>query len=130
MLHGLYWLLNNLTSESPVALSVDDLHWADAESLRFLAYLAHRLEGLPVLVVGALRTGEEHVDSLVLDELSHSELTVPVQVIWGTEDRILPVSHAKRLPASLPVTVLDGAGHMVHMEKAAEVNQKLLAFIG
>jgi pyruvate dehydrogenase E2 component (dihydrolipoyllysine-residue acetyltransferase) len=59
-----------------------------------------------------------------------SELTVPVQVIWGTEDRILPVSHAKGLPASLPVTVLDGAGHMVHMEKAAEVNQKLLAFIG
>jgi pyruvate dehydrogenase E2 component (dihydrolipoamide acetyltransferase) len=58
------------------------------------------------------------------------ELTVPVQVIWGKEDRILPVSHAKGLPASLPVTVLDGAGHMVHMEKAAEVNQKLLAFIG
>ena len=59
-----------------------------------------------------------------------SELTVPVQVIWGKQDRILPVSHAKGLPASLPVTVLDGAGHMVHMEKAAEVNQKLLAFIG
>jgi pyruvate dehydrogenase E2 component (dihydrolipoamide acetyltransferase) len=59
-----------------------------------------------------------------------SELTVPVQVIWGKDDRILPVSHAQGLPASLPVTVLDGAGHMVHMEKAAEVNQKLLAFIG
>jgi pyruvate dehydrogenase E2 component (dihydrolipoyllysine-residue acetyltransferase) len=59
-----------------------------------------------------------------------SELTVPVQVIWGKEDRILPVSHAKGLPASVPVTVFDGAGHMVHMEKAAEVNQKLLAFIG
>jgi pyruvate dehydrogenase E2 component (dihydrolipoamide acetyltransferase) len=58
------------------------------------------------------------------------ELTVPVQVIWGKEDRILPVSHARGLPASVPVTVLDGAGHMVHMEKAAEVNQKLLAFIG
>jgi pyruvate dehydrogenase E2 component (dihydrolipoamide acetyltransferase) len=58
------------------------------------------------------------------------ELTVPVQVIWGKADRILPVSHAKGLPASVPVTVLDDAGHMVHMEKAAEVNQKLRSFIG
>jgi pimeloyl-ACP methyl ester carboxylesterase len=30
----------------------------------------------------------------------------------------------------MPVTVLDDAGHMVHLEKAAEVNQKLHAFIG
>jgi pyruvate dehydrogenase E2 component (dihydrolipoamide acetyltransferase) len=59
-----------------------------------------------------------------------AELTVPVQVIWGKQDRILPVSHTEGLPASVRVTVLDGAGHMVHMEKAAEVNQKLLAFVG
>ena len=58
------------------------------------------------------------------------ELTVPVQVIWGRQDQILPVSHAEGLPASVPVTVLDDAGHMVHMEKAAEVNEKLRAFIG
>jgi predicted ATPase len=36
VLHGLYWLLNNLADESPVALLVDDLHWSDAESLRLL----------------------------------------------------------------------------------------------
>ena len=36
MLHGLYWLLSNLADEAPVVLSVDDLQWADAESLRFL----------------------------------------------------------------------------------------------
>ena len=58
------------------------------------------------------------------------ELTVPVQVIWGRKDQILPVSHAEGLPASVPVTVLEDAGHMAHMEKAAEVNQKLQAFIG
>lgn len=58
------------------------------------------------------------------------ELRVPVQVIWGRQDQILPASHALGLPGSVPVTVLDGAGHMVHMEKAAEVNHKLRAFIG
>jgi pyruvate dehydrogenase E2 component (dihydrolipoamide acetyltransferase) len=58
-----------------------------------------------------------------------AELTVPVQVIWGKQDEILPVSHSEGLPASVPVTVLGDAGHMVHMEKAAEVNDKLRAFI-
>jgi len=57
------------------------------------------------------------------------ELTVPVQVIWGRQDQVLPVAHSEGLPASIPVTVYDDAGHMAHMEKAAEVNEKLRAFI-
>jgi DNA-binding CsgD family transcriptional regulator len=58
MLHGLYWLLNNLADEGPVALGIDDLHWADTESLRFLNYLAPRLDGLPLAVVASTRPGE------------------------------------------------------------------------
>ena len=58
------------------------------------------------------------------------ELTVPVQVIWGRQDQVLPVAHSEGLPDSIPVTVFDDAGHMAHMEKAAEVNDKLRAFIG
>lgn len=58
MLHGLYWLLVNLADERPVALSVDDLHWSDPESLRFLNHLAPRLDGLPVVVLASARTGE------------------------------------------------------------------------
>jgi len=51
-----------------------------------------------------------------------TELSVPVQVIWGDADRILPSSHAANLPEPVSVHVIDGGGHMVHMEKAAEVN--------
>jgi DNA-binding CsgD family transcriptional regulator len=58
VLHGLYWLLNNLADEGPVALLVDDLHWSDAESLRFLNYLAPRLDGLAVAVLATTRPGE------------------------------------------------------------------------
>jgi pyruvate dehydrogenase E2 component (dihydrolipoamide acetyltransferase) len=50
------------------------------------------------------------------------EITVPLQVIWGRKDRIIPASHAEGLPATIPVHVFDDAGHMAHMEKAAEVN--------
>src|SRR5918992_721296 len=58
VLHGLYWLISNLAEHTPYVLTVDDAHWADAASLRFLHYLARRLGELPVLLVVAVRTGE------------------------------------------------------------------------
>jgi DNA-binding CsgD family transcriptional regulator len=58
MLHGLYWLLNNLSDEGPLALFVDDLQWSDTESLRFLNYLAPRLDGLPLGVLASTRSGD------------------------------------------------------------------------
>jgi DNA-binding CsgD family transcriptional regulator len=64
MLHGLYWLLNNLTDERPAVLSLDDLHWCDAESLRFLAYLAPRLDGLALAVLASTRGGEPVAEGL------------------------------------------------------------------
>ncbi|TFV58897.1 LuxR family transcriptional regulator [Mycobacterium sp. PS03-16] len=58
-LHGLYWLVANLTERGPVVLTVDDAHWADEPSLRFLLHLAHRLGGLPALMVLTVRTGSD-----------------------------------------------------------------------
>ena len=50
------------------------------------------------------------------------ELRVPVRVVWGETDRVLPASQADGLPASIAVTRIAGAGHIPHMEKSAEVN--------
>lgn len=50
------------------------------------------------------------------------ELRVPVQVIWGEADRIIPPGHADRLPGTIKVTRLAHAGHLAHMERSAEVN--------
>jgi pyruvate dehydrogenase E2 component (dihydrolipoamide acetyltransferase) len=49
----------------------------------------------------------------------------PALVIWGREDRIIPASHAANAPRGATVEVLEGAGHMVMMEKASEVNALL-----
>ncbi len=54
-LHGLYWLAVNLAQRGPLMLTIDDLHWCDLESLRFVAYLAARLHELPVLFIAATR---------------------------------------------------------------------------
>ncbi len=58
IVHGLYWLTVNLAAREPVLVAVDDAHWADLASLRWLAYLARRLDGLEVAVVLALRPAE------------------------------------------------------------------------
>jgi DNA-binding CsgD family transcriptional regulator len=55
LLHGLYVLAVNLAERRPMLIVVDDAHWADAPSLRWLSYLAGRLEGLAALVVVAVR---------------------------------------------------------------------------
>jgi tetratricopeptide (TPR) repeat protein len=44
--------------EWPLVLLIDDAHWADQETLRWLAAFTQRLPGLPVLVVVARRPGE------------------------------------------------------------------------
>jgi pyruvate dehydrogenase E2 component (dihydrolipoamide acetyltransferase) len=52
-----------------------------------------------------------------------ADIKSPVQIIWGEDDRILPARQAQGLPAGIPVTTISDAGHIVHMEKAPEVNE-------
>ena len=58
---------------------------------------------------------------------------IPVLVIWGKQDRIIPVSHAQNYSAAggscVEVEIFDSAGHMVQMEKAYDVNRSLLNFL-
>jgi DNA-binding CsgD family transcriptional regulator len=55
VLHGLYWLTAGIAQQAPLLLAVDDLHWADQPSLRFIGHLIRRLEGLPVAVALTVR---------------------------------------------------------------------------
>lgn len=50
-------------------------------------------------------------------------LRVPVQVIWGEADGVIPPAYAAGLPDAVAVHVLPGAGHMPQMEQAARVNE-------
>lgn len=69
VLHGLYWLTADLAVSGPIVITVDDVQWCDVGSLRFLGFLAHRLEGLPVALVVTLRTGEQHDNDDLLAEI-------------------------------------------------------------
>jgi DNA-binding CsgD family transcriptional regulator len=64
--HSFYWSVVGLSDLGPLALVVDDIQWADVPSLRFLAFLLKRSEGLPLLVALARRlvAGGEEPDAL------------------------------------------------------------------
>ncbi len=56
-------------------------------------------------------------------------LSAPTQIIWGRDDRIIPVAHAEALAGKMPTHILDAVGHIPQMEKAGEVNRLIAAFV-
>lgn len=69
--------------------------------------------------------GQRHV---LLDDVA--KLDLPLLVVWGAQDAVVPAAHARKAPPTAQVHVLDGAGHSPHMEAAGEVNRLLLDFLG
>jgi len=65
LFEALVQLLATLTREGPLVLILEDLHWADSLSARFVAFLARRIARLPVLIVGSLRP-EDLLDAPIL----------------------------------------------------------------
>ena len=90
-LHGLFWLCVNLSADEPLVLAVDDLHWVDRASLRFLAYLTQRLEGMPVLVASTLRTGDAPTDAALVAEIGQDPATVAIRPRPLTEAAVAAV---------------------------------------
>jgi DNA-binding CsgD family transcriptional regulator len=97
-LHGLYWLSANLADERPLMLRIDDLHWCDPPTLRFLVYLAERIEELPIIAVLAVAAGHPPEPDPLLHELrAHPATTVlrpqPLSlesVTQGLRESVLP----------------------------------------
>lgn len=67
---------------SPVLLALDDLHWADPDSLALLSFLCRRLAGLPVAVLGTLRpwplAANELASALVYDGHASMQRLAPL----------------------------------------------------
>ncbi|MCA1848153.1 MAG: alpha/beta hydrolase [Actinobacteria bacterium] len=59
-------------------------------------------------------------------------ITSPTLVIHGSEDRYVPVANAVALAEAIPdarLRVLDGAGHLVFIERFADVNREVVTFL-
>jgi pimeloyl-ACP methyl ester carboxylesterase len=62
-------------------------------------------------------------DGTQMLDLRHllNDLTMPVRVLWGQQDRILPVRHADGLPGHIAVHRFAGVGHLPYVEAEAQV---------
>ena len=79
-LRGRYWLTVSAAEAGPLVVSVDDLHWSDPASLRYLAHLVRRLDGLGVLVLATMRarrSPEPGVIDEVTDGADAADLRLP-----------------------------------------------------
>jgi len=62
-----------------------------------------------------------------------SRLTTPTLLVWGEEDRVFPVRHARRAARLLPrahLYVIPRCGHWPHVERPGEFLQAVEAFLG
>lgn len=87
-----------------------------------LAY--KRLDGagaaLTTLAEAILDGDAQRIDSV--PALRALGTAVPVTVAWGSADQIIPAAQASAVTAAAPTAVsrlIDGAGHMAHMERPA-----------
>lgn len=58
-------------------------------------------------------------------EPSYATIDVPVHIIWGTEDRWIPLDRAHRLHAMIPgstLQLIEGAGHLVQLDAPDELD--------
>jgi predicted ATPase len=74
--------LSRLATRQPLLLVIEDVHWADDESLELLAVLARRVPRESILLLGTYRDDEVTGGSLgsLLDELDRSRLAVEVSL--------------------------------------------------
>lgn len=101
ILHGLFWLTSNLADREPLLLALDDAHWADRASLRFLLYLAERVEDLAVALVVCVREGEPTGVGDLLDRL-RADPSVTVARPAPLTHRGVDALVRRRLPGAVP----------------------------
>ncbi|MDA8290346.1 MAG: AAA family ATPase, partial [Actinomycetota bacterium] len=92
------WLGSGI--RAPLLLAVDDLHWADPDSIELLCLVCRRLESVPVTVVVTMRpfphTAVEQAMLLAYDGVAHVERLLPLSDPAGAA---LLAEHLGKLPA-------------------------------
>jgi pimeloyl-ACP methyl ester carboxylesterase len=76
--------------------------------------------------------GASFADRTKVVSLALSRVAAPTLVLWGDDDRWIPIAHADRFVAAIPgarKVVIRTCGHMPQEEKPGEVARLLIAFL-
>lgn len=100
---------------------------------KFLAKTAAESRAKPGATATLTAIVEEIVDGTVQKTLPRDELAalaMPIKVIWGTQDRVLPTRQAHKLPGTVATHIFERVGHMPHLEIPKEVTRLILQNAG
>ncbi|QBD83130.1 tetratricopeptide repeat protein [Ktedonosporobacter rubrisoli] len=90
-------LLVLVSEGAPLLIALDDLQWADSSSCELLAYLARRVHGHPIVIVGTCRDNEiapEHVLRGLLTDLQREHAVETISLAPLTDEQIATlISH-------------------------------------
>ena len=77
-----------------------------------------------------MRGAKDHLVRPIMDNLHR--LTLPALIIWGRQDRVLPVAQAYFAHENLAgsrLIIYDNCGHVVNLERPREFNRDVLDFL-
>lgn len=96
-----------------------------------------RLPGAKEMLLSVARVGIDlrGQNMQLLEPILHRvpEIEAPILIIWGAQDPIIPVAHARvahQLTKNSQLHILDRCGHVPQIEKPEEFNQLVLDFLG
>lgn len=110
-LYGLFWLAVELSDQVPLVIAVDDLHWLDEQSARFVVYLAERIDGVPILVLATARPDEPGAaaNEIVASLRPKADIIRPRELSEAAVERLLrrPGPEAHRATGGNPLFVVE-----------------------
>lgn len=127
------WLRALPRDQALLRVIFNDPRFAEKELAEELARTRNR-PGAKLAVLKALRAGVGFSglkpDTLMVPKLA--TMLIPVVVVWGAQDRIMPVDlgyQAKKLMPAWDLHIFDQCGHWPQMEKAEEFNKLVKSFV-
>jgi len=93
---------------------------------RDILRLSHRNRWIVERTMTKMFTAEDVTNKLL------PELKMPVLLVWGAEDRIVPIDQAETMHKLMPQSQLDavaGCGHIAPLECADQIGPNLVAFL-
>src|SRR6266705_772755 len=128
----------------PRALSA--LRLASREDIRYLGPLTFHnkrfYEDVDLAFKQRVTAGDNYTVNQLLDSMISGEdvldgrvgaIHKPTLILWGREDRLIPLSLAERFHneiAGSRLEIIDNCGHMPHVECSDEFNHALMKFFG
>jgi len=127
-------LLLNWPGDGVLKKIIDTHLYQDVESLGNTFFNAvtwsQKIKGSSMVVQNVEK--RRFFDSLS-DEIHHLEdLEIPVSLVWGRQDKVVPFTRGEHMQRVIPgaeLTILEEAGHLCNIDQAEQFNQEVVDFL-